>query len=122
MEEHTSYARKLSRTRHFSTSPRSDPSAKGLHRRKTGPPFGRFASLGFRRLCCAPVGTIVPSWAGCGKLFYSTKSDFPEDQVKETETDQNFQNEVQIAGVLAKDPDVRNTTTGKTVANLTVLT
>jgi single-strand DNA-binding protein len=31
-------------------------------------------------------------------------------------------NEVHLAGVLAKDPDVRNTSSGKTVANLTVAT
>jgi single-stranded DNA-binding protein len=39
--------------------------------------------------------------------------------MKENET---FQNDVTLAGYLAKDPDIRRTTTGKNVANLIVLT
>jgi single-strand DNA-binding protein len=32
------------------------------------------------------------------------------------------QNEVHLAGILAREPDIRNTASGKTVANLTVAT
>lgn len=43
-------------------------------------------------------------------------------KMQDNHSTQIHKNEVHLAGVLAKDPEVRNTAAGKTVANLTVLT